>query len=396
MVNNIIDTIANDLTKLLLDPDFSLSNPKVYTSKGILLEPYARMNRLSSESLYKLVKTNSFFKLSTTTIQTGLFSKRDKKVKTIEWEDLKVVKNKFIKDPEQILKESSASAILTQKAIQLILEQRSKVTFKHQHEATKLDFEYPQEDRVQLYEKYFPDELKKYRHEGRTESNLEKKFMKKVAKGSEFHFSDGKVAHNLLSWFQCIQMAAPDIIASHLKNKDFSNWLEDKVKAPELSRICLNIARRLRNEEVSEKECKNELLSSITKTSLNNIIFETIIVPLLKNAKSKDQSTAEDAINKLFMLGDDRVVEPLLERIFDSQPQIRYKIISGLGKLRDKRGTPTLLKILKHSKDAKERLLAVKTLGVLNDRRAISTLREIAENNDEVGAEAKRVLNEGQ
>ncbi len=111
--------------------------------------------------------------------------------------------------------------------------------------------------------------------------------------------------------------------------------------------------------------------------------------------KSTDQSKAEEAIDKLLMLNDSRVVEPLLDRIFDSQPQIRNKIIIGLGKLGDKRATPTLLKIVKHTKDNQERLIAVQALGNLNDRRALTTLKEYANEKSEVGAAATKILNDG-
>ncbi len=392
MVKEILDSIANDLVKIQHDSDFFRINPKIYTSKGILLEPYAKHKKVSTESLEKLVKTNTFFRLGSTTIQTGLFTKRDKKVQLIEFEDLKEVKKRYIEAPEKILKEATASSLLAQIVLQIILEERSKVVIKSKPEPVKHDFEYPQEERVRLYRQYFPDELDKYQREGRTESTLEKKFMKSVAKGSEFHFSDGKVAHNLLTWFQCIQMASTDIIASHLRSGDFSGWLDDKVKAPELARICSKLAKPLKDEDVAEKEVKNELLSSITKTSLNNIIFDTIILPLLRKVKSTDQSKAEEAIDKLLMLNDTRIVEPLLDRVFDSQPHIRQKIITSLGKLGDKRATPTMLKIVKHSKDNHERLLAVQTLGILNDKRAQGALQDIAKEENEVGAEAAKVL----
>lgn len=381
-----------DLTKLKFDMDYLRSNEKLYTPTGIILEPYAKAHKLSIESLEKLVRNNSFFKLGTTTIKTGLFSKRDKDVDTIEWADLETVRKEYVKNPNKILSESSASSFLTQKVIQIISKERSKVDFKPTLKTTKLAFNYPKYNRTQLYKKYLPDELKKYQHEGRTESTLEKKFLKKVTKGSEFHFSDGKVAYNLLTWFQCIQMAANDIIALHLKNNDFYHWLEDKVKAPELSRICLILGNQLQNEELSEKEVKAEFLSKITKTSLNNIIFDMVILPLLRKVKSNDQLKAEEAIDKLLMLGDVRVIEPLLERIFDSQPQIRHKIIVGLGKVGDKRITPTLVKILKHSKDTQDRLLAVKTLGGIRDPRAIKALKEAAKGNDEVGLKAAQIL----
>jgi hypothetical protein len=392
---NLIDSIANDLAKIKKDSDYSQANPKYYTSSGIILEPYAKLNKLSVESLRNIVKTNSFFKLSSGTIQTGLFSKRDKKVEVIELEDTQLIRKEFIQNPDKILKESSASSLLTQIMLQITLEERSKVALTPKPEAHKEEYDYPQEDRILLYEKYFPEELDKYQREGRSESNLEKKFNKRVAPGSELHFSDGKVAHNLLTWFQCIQMASPDIIAKHIRNNDFSNWLEDKVKAPELVRICVKIAKRIQYEEIAEKEVKNELLSGITKTSLNNIIFDTIILPLIRKVKSTDQSQAEEAIDKLLMLNDSRVVEPLLDRIFDSQPKIRNKIIIGMGKLGDKRATPTLLKIVKHTKDNQERLIAVQALGNLNDRRALTTLKEFAKEKNEVGAAATKILNDG-
>jgi hypothetical protein len=261
---------------------------------------------------------------------------------------------------------------------------------------TKQSFRSPVEDRTKLYKKYFPEEFEKYKHEGRAESDLEKKFQKRVAKGGEFHFSDGKVAYNLLSWLQCIQIASHDIIALHLRNKEFEQWLEEKVKAPELALVCQDLKRSLENGAIAEKEVKSELFNRFNTTTLSNSIFETLTLPLLKKLKSNDRSKVEEAIDKLLVLGDSRVVEPLLERVFDSRPQVRHKIINGLGRFKDKRVTPTLLKILKHSTEQQERFLAVRALGLVRDKRAVNTLKEIkkAEKDTKVGKAAQEVVEE--
>ncbi len=394
MVKNIIDNIAMDLTRLKYESDYFRSNEKLFTRSGIILEPYAKFHNISAESLQNLIKSNSFFKLDKSTIQTGLFAKRDKLVDVIKWEDYNTLRSKYNKNSDKVLKESSASPVLTESILNIISEERAMVEQKPKFKSIHYDFNYPQEDRGALYKKYFPDEFEKYQREGRTESNLEKKFMKKVVKGSEFRFSDGKVAYNLLTWFQCLQMAPNDIIVDHLKNKDFYNWLDTTVKAPELSRICLILEKSILSNEITEKEVKKELLKSISNSSLNNIIFETIILPILRKLKSNDQATVEEAVDKLLTLGDSRVVEPLMARIFDSQTPIRHKIIIGLGKLGDKRITPTLIKILKHSKNTNDRLLALKTLSAVQDRRALSTLQEIAKGKDEVGNAAELILKE--
>ena len=389
---NFIDSIVNTLMKIEHDPEFSDSNPKLYCSTGILLEPYAKQNKIAPEALRKMIARNSFFKIGSTTIQTGLFTKHDTKTDTIELDDIKSIKERYQIEPEKVIQDSTDSPILTEIMVQIISEEQSKLEFKPKLIRSKLSFEYPQEDRFQLYKEHFPDELEKIQREGRTESNLEKKFGKRVMKGSEFHFSDGKVAHSLMTWFQSIQLAPNDIIAFHLKNNDFYHWLEESVKAPELARICQNLAIRLEANLVTEKEVKTELFKNLNKTSLNNTIFDNITLPLLKKVKSNDPKQAEEAIDKLLVIGDSRAVGPIMERIFDSRPEIRHKIIRGIGKFKDKRATPTLLKILNHSKDTQDRLLAVKTLGVLADKRVINTLIKIAKNKDEVGAEAKKIL----
>jgi len=389
---NLIDSIANTLMKIRHDPEFSISNPKLYYPKGILLEPYAKQNKVAPEALKKMIARNSFFGIGSTTIKTGLFSKRDTKTDTIKLDDIIAIKERYQKNPEKVMLDSTSSPILTEIMVQIISEEQSKLQFKPKLIRSKMSFEYPQENRFQLYKKHFPDELEKIQREGRHESNLEKKFGKRVMKGAEFHFSDGKVAHSLMTWFQSIQLAPNDIIAFHLKNNDFYHWLEESVKAPELARICLELAKRLEANLVTEKEVKTELFKNINKTTLNNTIFDNITLPLLKKVKSNDPKQAEEAIDKLLVVGDSRAVGPMMERIFDSRPQIRHKIIRGLGKFKDKRATPTLLKILNHSKDTQDRLLAVKTLGVLGDKRAINTLSKIAKNNDEVGVEARKIL----
>jgi len=345
MAENIIDTIAADLIRLEYDKNYSTLNQKLYTRTGILIEPYAKLHKLSNEELKSVVKGNSFFKFGSATIQTGLFTKHDKEVPTIEWEEPEAIREKYLKNPEKILNESASSSVLTQKVIQIISKERSKLEFKPISKKPKVGFDYPLEDRTQLYNKHLPGELEKYQREGRQESTLEKKFQKRVANGS-------------------------------------------------LSRICLLIKKRLQAGNLAQKGVKGELLSSINKTSLSNVIFETIIIPLLQKLKSNDQSKAEEAIDKLLILNDARVVEPLLNKIFESNSQIRRKIIMGLSKLEDKRVTPTLIKILKHTTDAQDRLLAVKTLSVLKDKRALKALRDAATNKDEVGKEAARVLSD--
>jgi hypothetical protein len=394
MKTNIIHTIANDLWQLHHDSDFVGSNPKLYSKNGIIIENFAKEQNLTTEAVRKLVKANSFFRLGKATIQTGLFSKRDKTVETIDWEELKVVQKKLQAKPDKLVKESSNSPVLVEMVQQILLQERAKKDFSPKRTEHRVEFEYPVEDRVQLFKKYLPDELERFQREGKHESSLEKKFTKKVMKGAEFRFGDGKVANNLLTWVQCLQMASPDIITQHLENNDFYNWLEEKVKAPELSRLCLGIKTRLINHEINEKELKNELLNGINNSSLNNIIFETITLPLLKKVKTNDQSKLKEVIDKLLLLGDERVVEPLMLRIFDSSPEVRHKIIIGLGRLQDNRATPTLLKLLKHSEDHQDRLLAVRILGILGDKRAVGDLRRVAKNDDDIGAEARTVLEE--
>ena len=392
MVKNIINSIASDLERLDNEPNLPLLNPKLYSSAGILLEPYAKQNRMHTDDLKRVVKRHSFFKLGSTTIQTGLFSKRESKVPTIAWAAFEDVQKKYSSNPDKVLQDATGSNILIEKMVSLITQERSKFVFKLKPESSKQMFQYHQENRTALFREHFPEELEKYQREGKHETSLEKKFQKRVPAGVEFYFSNGKVAHNLLTWVQCLHMAPTDVIATHIKNSDFYVWLDGKVKVPELARIILMVKKRLDNDEISEKEVKNELLGSINKTSLNNIIFDTMIQPLIRTLKSNDQSKVQDAIDKLINIGDERVIEPMMDKIYDSSPQIRRKIIQGLGKLGDKRATPTLLKVLKHSTDNQDRVLIVKTLGILKDKRSLTTLEELAKNNDELGAEAKGVL----
>lgn len=392
MVNNIIHDIASSLIKLENNPKLTLTNPKFFTSKGLILESYAKQNRLSKNSLEKLINNNTFFKLSITTIQTGLFSKKDKTIPIIEWEQTDIVKKKFIDNPDRVIKESLGSEILLLKTIFMINDAKFNESELIMPKRFKFNYEHLKEDRIKLYEKYFPEDLEKYQHEGKQETDLEKKFKKQVPKGTEFHFSDGKVAHNLLTWVQCIQMAPNDVIEFHIMNDDFYQWLEDTFKVPELARICFQIKKGVQSETLLEKEIKYELLLNINKTSLSNIIFETLINPLLRSVKSEDQSKAQDAVDRLINTGDLRVVEPLMEKLFDSGPQLRQKIIIGLGKLRDKRATPALLKILKHSTNIQDRLLALKTLGIIKDKRSLRVLKDLKLEKGEIGTEAQRVF----
>ncbi len=392
MTKNLIDRIAINLTKLENDPNLSLTNPKLYSKSGIILESFTKQNKLHSNAIKNLVQHNPFFRLGTTTIQTGLFKKTDKRVAVIEWEHLETLKKSFLEDPDKVLKESVVSKILTQKILWIINDAKSSEQLSELSKEEKYDFEPLIEDHLKLYTQYFPEELEHYRHEGRHESELEKKFNKRVPKGSEFHFADGKVANNLQTWINCIQLTSSDVVQSHIIRDDFYSWLEDSVKVPELARICMSLKKRAQAGEISEKDIRTDLLKNINKTGLSNIVYEKLIAPLLKSLKSDDQAKVQDAVDKLFNLGDDRVVEPLMEKVFDSSPQVRRKIITGLGKLGDKRATPTVIKVLKHSTDLEDKLVALKTLGHLKDKRAKKIIEDLAGEHDELGHEAVKVL----
>ncbi len=396
MTENIIDTLSSDLMRLGTEPGMAFNNPKLYSSNKIFLEPYAKAHKLTEESLKTLVKKNPFFKLSTTTIQTGLFTKRDKKIYAIEWEKSDVLEKVYRENPDKVIKAAASSPILLKKMIPIMTGTRAAEVFGPRAALKKvsarLEYAYPVENRNTLYKKYLPDELTKYQREGKHESDLEKKFRKNVPKGEEFHFCNGKVVHNLQTWVQCLQLSTNEEIVFHIRNDEFYRWLDATVKLPELARICLMLGKDLNNFGLDEKEVKTELLRRINKTSLNNLIFDILISPLIRTLRSNDQAKAQESIDRLIGINDPRVVEPLIEKIFDSNSQIRRKIISGLGKLGDKRATPTILKVLKHSTDPQDRLAAVKTLGSLNDKRALPMLRKIANDTDEVGQEGARIL----
>jgi hypothetical protein len=392
MTKNIIDLIAQDLARLDNEPDLPLNHPKIFTKTGLILDNYAKAKKLPGPTVKKMVRSNSFFKLKKSKIYTGLFKKTEKLVNTIEWEESDNLKKVYLTNPERVIKESTGSKILTLKMIGIINDFKAIEDAPELIQENFVSFEYPQEDRLSLYKKYLPDELDKYQREGKHETDLEKKFRKKVPKGSEFHFSDGKVANNLMSWVQCVQLAPNDVIATHIMNDEFYTWLDEKIKTTELARICTSLKKSVQRDEVGEKEVRVELLNNINKTSLSNIIFETLIQPLLRTLKSDDQSKALDSVDRLVGIGDPRVVEPLMEKVLDSGPQVRRKIIIGLGKIGDKRATPVLLKILKHTTELTDHLLVVKTLGNLKDKRALKTLKNLSKGTDEVGLEAVKVL----
>jgi hypothetical protein len=392
MKQNINKIIARDLVKLDNNPNLITTNPKIYTKSGLILESFAKLNKLSSVNLKALVKESPFFKLGKSKIKKGLFKKTEKSITIIEWTDKNELLKHYFKDSGKVLEESTTSRILIHRILGIINIDRSLQKVPPLTKSEKQDFQTLQEDTQIIYQQYFPDELEKYLREGKQESDLEKKFRKRMPKGSEFHFSDGKVAYNIMTWVQCLQMASNDVVVSHISNDDFYNWLDNNVKAPELARICMVLKKNLETGALEEKQVRSELLSNINKTSLNKIIYETHLAPLIKVLRSDDQSKVSDAIDRLINTGDDRIVEPLMEKVFNSSTQIRKKIIVGLGKLGDKRATPVILKVLKHSTDPEDRILAVKTLGNLKDKRSVKTLKGIAKSTDELGREATKAL----
>ncbi len=393
MTSKIYHKLAEELGTSQYQPELPKPKQKLFASTdAIILKAFAKMYGFDENKLESAVRKSSFFELTPLKIRTGFLIKKEQNVKGVRFTSTNKLVNKYNNAPKKILAEAMHSRFLAEKLLDIINSNQSKMMTNNAREFTKHTYNKPELTTISLYRKYFPDELEKYEQEGKSVSLLEKKFLKKVQKGSEFYFSDGKVANSLLSWVQCIQLAPPQVISQHLISHDFENWLRDEVKVRELANICAALAKRFETEKLNPWEVKTQFINRLNRTSIESPIYEHTIKPVVKNLLSKDPTRAQEAAEKLMRIGDERAVEPLIGKLFDSVPKTRELVIKALGKFGDKRATPSLLKILEYSTDKNDKLNAIRALGLIQDKRSRKVLNRLSRNRNEIGMEAKVIL----
>jgi DNA-directed RNA polymerase subunit F len=394
MTADIYSKLARELATIQNSQNLTKNQQKIISPGGkeIILKPFAKMHGFDETNLEKTVKTSSFFELRSVKVKSGFLIKKETQMNAIRFTSDNKLINKYNNNPDKVMTEAIRSRFLREKIMNIINSNQAKILVKRITEATRFTYNRPLPNTESLYKKYFPDELEKYEQEGKSVSAMEKKFLKKVHKGSEFYFSDGKVANSLLSWVQCIQLAPPQVVSTHLMNTDFEIWLRDEVKVRELANICAALAKRFETESLNPWEVKTKFINRLNRTSIEGMIYEHTIKPVVKNLRSNDPSRAQEAAEKLMRIGDERAVEPLAGKLFDSVPKTREIVIKALGKFGDKRATPSLLKILEYSQDKDDKLNTIKALGFIQDRRAKKVLKKLAKNQDEIGKEARIVL----
>jgi hypothetical protein len=394
MAPDIHSKLADELVLIQTSKDIPKSIQKIISPRGkeVIIKPFAKLYGIDENKLEKTVKSSVFFELVPVKVKSGFLIKKEKKMNAVRFSSIEKVVNSYNNNPNKVIAEAINSKFLADKLLDIINTNHGKTMVKRIPEHVKFSYRRPLPTNNSLYEKYFPDELEKYEEEGKSVSVLEKKFLKKVQKGSEFYFSDGKVANSLLSWVQCIQLAPPQVVSTHLMNHDFENWLRDEVKVRELANICASLGKRFETDNLNPWEIKTRFINRLNRTSIESMIFKHTIKPVIKNLQSQDPTRAQEAAEKLMRIGDERAVEPLTGKLFDSVPKTREIVIKALGKFGDKRATPSLIKILEYSHDKDDKLNAIKALGYIRDKRSKNVLKKIAKNQDEIGKEARIVL----
>jgi primosomal protein N'' len=393
MNSDIYHKLAEELGASQYQPEIPKPKQKLYGSQGaLILKSFAKMHGLDETQLENAVRKSNFFELTPLKVKTGFLFKKEQNVKGVRFSSANKLKTRYNKTPSKILAEAMHSRFLAEKLLDIINANQTEIMADRIQDLTKPTYIRPDITAISLYRKYFPDELEKYEQEGKSVSLLEKKFLKKVQKGSEFYFSDGKVANSLLSWVQCIQLAPPQVVSQHLISHDFEEWLRDEVKVRELANICAALSKRFETEKLNPWEVKTQFINRLNRTSIEAPIYEHTIKPVVRNLHSKDPTRAQEAAEKLMRIGDVRAVEPMIGKLFDSVPKTRELVIKALGKFGDKRATPSLLKILEYSTDKNDKLNAIRALGFIQDKRAKKVLNNLARNRDEIGLEAKVIL----
>lgn len=102
--------------------------------------------------------------------------------------------------------------------------------------------------------------------------------------------------------------------------------------------------------------------------------------PLMEAFKDRNEYVRGDAAIALGKLGNNKALEPLIIKLNKERESIAlWKIITGLGLLRDVRACDTLLQLLKDG-DRYVKQYAAEALGRIGDKRAVDTLISVISN----------------
>lgn len=391
----IIDLLARALSFTGRENELPKKFRKIFSPDGVVLKHFSKKNNFKYDEVEKLARNNQFFELGTTEMIDSVIFKQPRELSVARFTDLDELKRKYRKGSARLFRDAEVSDILISRLMSIIeIEPLKGDRVQSDDGSSTVDYQRPHWTAENIFSTHLPEEYEKYRRESKEQMNIEKRFHTKLTDENNFRFGNDMMAASLMSWYQSLLISPPGIIKSHLLSGDFENWLRNSVKERELANICSNLARVLEDSEKGDIEIKREVLSRLRRTTFEGSIYNSITKPLIKKLKSADPVTVQQAAKKLMALGDERAVEGLIDKLFESNRDTRAVVIDALGVIGDPRAIGPLLKIFEHSSDESDRLSALYALKNFKDIRVIKIIKKTAgsESDDPVKKEAQKIL----
>ncbi|UCH90184.1 MAG: HEAT repeat domain-containing protein [Thermoplasmata archaeon] len=392
--NQITVQLAKFLNYIGHEDELPRKYHKIYTKEGVILKHFSKKNNFNIDLVESVVRNNLFFELDTTKVLEGFFGKQEKDEYVVHFTDLDKLKRLKQTKRKKLFSDAKTSDILLARLTNIMeltpMEGRSKESGTGMGLA---NYDHPRWTHEKLFSTFLPEDYDKYQDESKAQVNIEKRFHTKVPDNESFSFNNGLEANSLMSWFQSILISEPEIVREHLLNGDFEHWLRNSAKERELANICSNLARKIEDSSADAYNIKCMTVERLRRTSFEGSIYNIIVKPLIKTLKSSDAVTVQQAASKLKELGDERAVDALIDRLFDSVPATREVVMDALGKINDSRAIIPLIKVFEHSNNEYDRLNALHALGMFDDKRTRNIIKRVASsNNDEVGEEARKIV----
>ena len=390
----IIDQLAKFLSYSGKPDELPKKVQKLYSNGGVVLKQFSKRNNFNFYHVEKTIKANLFFELSTARIIDSVIFKQPKELSVARFTDLDKIKRLYRSNRERMLEDASGSGVLISRLMRAAelraFGDDSPGKFRRPKE---VDFIRPKWTAENIYSTYLPDEFENYRKESKAQSNYEKRFNSKLDASESFRFSNDLVASSLMSWFQSLLISDAEIVREHLLSGDFEHWLRQSASERELANICSNLTRQFEETRPSSIVIKREMLKRLRRTSYESSIYNSITKPLLRKLKSPEPVTVQETAIKLMELGDEKTVDGLIETLFESMPETRKVVMEALGVIGDPRAIPPMVKIIEHSRDPRDNIIALWTLSKFDDDRARKMIEKIArENNGKLSERAKQIM----
>jgi hypothetical protein len=389
----ITDQLAKFLTYVGHENELPKKYQKIYSNNGVVLKYFSKKNNFKLDLVEEIVRSNSFFDIDSIMVTESFIFKQTKELSLARFSDLEKLEKIIINKKKKLLADAKASDILVERLMSLMAAALLKAQeHKASNGAVTAIYQRPRWTHERLFSTYSPDEYDKYRNESKAFVNIEKRFQSKLSMDESFRFKNDMVANSLISWFQSLLLSEPEIVKDHLMAGDFERWLRNSAKERELANICSNLQRKYADEVVSADLVKRDMLRRLRRTSYEGSIYNYLVKPLIKKLKSPDPTTVQQTAIKLMEFGDEKAVESLIEKLFDSIPETRLIVMEALGGISDPRAIQPLIKIFEHSSDKKDKVHALRALGKFDDPKCKSIIEKSSRYDDEIGNEARNIL----